>query len=291
MRGFRQQWNVEAGSRADLEARGLLGTRGHAAPSRARAPYPAGATCSSRRSRPTGGPSATSPREAIRLRVRSGGWAFVMRFQRGTLARFHGHGVDDRAADRPLALSRSRAGAGVFERDRVRVETDDGEVVAERDEPARRLPAGCATTSGGTTSTCSTSPATRSGTTCRHPFMFTRPGFELDELRPWDENGERWRRLHVRFPRRHPYALARAGLLLRRARARCGVSTTPPRCSGRGRRQPTIAGTTRTSPASSFPRDAGRCRASRNRAGRAGRSTSSPLRFSDVTLDRLASQR
>ena len=28
MRGFQQQWNVEAGSRADLEARGLLGTPG-----------------------------------------------------------------------------------------------------------------------------------------------------------------------------------------------------------------------------------------------------------------------
>jgi hypothetical protein len=28
MRGFQQHWNVEAGSRADLEARGLLGTPG-----------------------------------------------------------------------------------------------------------------------------------------------------------------------------------------------------------------------------------------------------------------------
>ena len=28
MRGFQQQWNVDAGSRADLEARGLLGTPG-----------------------------------------------------------------------------------------------------------------------------------------------------------------------------------------------------------------------------------------------------------------------
>jgi hypothetical protein len=28
MRGFQQQWNIEAGSRADLEARGLLGSPG-----------------------------------------------------------------------------------------------------------------------------------------------------------------------------------------------------------------------------------------------------------------------
>jgi hypothetical protein len=33
MRGFQQQWNVEAGSRADLEARGLLGEPGAGAQS------------------------------------------------------------------------------------------------------------------------------------------------------------------------------------------------------------------------------------------------------------------
>jgi presenilin-like A22 family membrane protease len=32
MRGFQQQWSVEAGSRADLEARGLLGEPGDARP-------------------------------------------------------------------------------------------------------------------------------------------------------------------------------------------------------------------------------------------------------------------
>jgi hypothetical protein len=32
------------------------------------------------------------------------------------------------------------------------------------------------------------------------PFMFTRPGFELEELDPWEEGGEMWRRLRVAFP-------------------------------------------------------------------------------------------
>jgi hypothetical protein len=32
------------------------------------------------------------------------------------------------------------------------------------------------------------------------PFMFTRPGFELEEIEPWHENGETWRRLRVAFP-------------------------------------------------------------------------------------------
>jgi hypothetical protein len=32
------------------------------------------------------------------------------------------------------------------------------------------------------------------------PFMFTRPGFELEEIEPWHEGGETWRRLRVEFP-------------------------------------------------------------------------------------------
>jgi hypothetical protein len=32
------------------------------------------------------------------------------------------------------------------------------------------------------------------------PFMFTRPGFELEEIEPWHENGQTWRRLRVTFP-------------------------------------------------------------------------------------------
>jgi hypothetical protein len=34
------------------------------------------------------------------------------------------------------------------------------------------------------------------------PFVFLREGYELRELAPWDERGERWRRLAVRFPER-----------------------------------------------------------------------------------------
>lgn len=32
------------------------------------------------------------------------------------------------------------------------------------------------------------------------PFMFVRPGFGVEEIEPWEENGERWRRLRVIFP-------------------------------------------------------------------------------------------
>jgi hypothetical protein len=32
------------------------------------------------------------------------------------------------------------------------------------------------------------------------PYLFTLPGVETAELEPWNENRERWRRLHVTFP-------------------------------------------------------------------------------------------
>jgi hypothetical protein len=32
------------------------------------------------------------------------------------------------------------------------------------------------------------------------PFMFTLPGFATEEIEPWNENGETWRRLQVSFP-------------------------------------------------------------------------------------------
>jgi hypothetical protein len=32
------------------------------------------------------------------------------------------------------------------------------------------------------------------------PFLYTYPGFECEEIEPWQENGERWRRLKVTFP-------------------------------------------------------------------------------------------
>ena len=32
------------------------------------------------------------------------------------------------------------------------------------------------------------------------PFLYTYPGFESEEIEPWDEDGERWRRLRVTFP-------------------------------------------------------------------------------------------
>jgi hypothetical protein len=134
----------------------------------------------------------------ISVRVRSSGWAFVMRFQRGALADFTGtvSTSEPRTVISPYPKPRQR---GIFERDAVRIESDSGAVVAERENPRAAFRG------------------------LRHaiwwddldllhfagyalwnyvsaPFMFVRPGFETEELEPWKENGETWRRLRVAFP-------------------------------------------------------------------------------------------
>jgi len=139
--------------------------------------------------------------EAIRevsLRIRSGGFAFVMRRQRRTIPPFEVR-IATREPHAVLSPYLRPGRRGVFERDRVRIETDDGAPVAERVNPRDAFGS------------------------LRHnfrwddldllhfagyalwnyvaaPFMFTRPGFELTEREPWEEQGQRWRRLRVLFP-------------------------------------------------------------------------------------------
>jgi hypothetical protein len=54
------------------------------------------------------------------------------------------------------------------------------------------------------------------------PFLFRRPGFEVEEIGPWQEDGEEWQRLKVLFPadiashsREQVFYFDRGGLLRR----------------------------------------------------------------------------
>jgi hypothetical protein len=156
----------------------------------------------------------------VLLRIRSGGFALVMRRQRPSLPEFDVRVAtsEPHAVFSPFPKPGRR---GVFERDRVRIESDDGVPLAERENPRAAFGS------------------------LRHnfrwddldllyfagyalwnyvsaPFMFTRPGFELEERDPWEEMGERWRRLRVLFPddipthsREQDFYFDEAGLLRR----------------------------------------------------------------------------
>jgi hypothetical protein len=148
------------------------------------------------------GAAAYDEAAEITVHVRCGGMAFPMRFQRGKLRDFTGT-VSTREPHAVLSPYPAPGQRGVFERGSVRIESDGGEVLSARDDPR---------------------PAFKS---LRHnvwwddldllyfagyalwgymnaPFMFRRPGFELEEASPWREDGEIWRGLRVRFPAEVP---------------------------------------------------------------------------------------
>ncbi|MFF7469069.1 hypothetical protein [Streptomyces sp. NPDC008092] len=88
---------------------------------------------------------------------------------------------------------------GLFTPDRVAVERPDGEVVAERNAP-RAAFAG----QGPDTPWDRLHALYFAGYALWNyltaPYLLTRPGVVVEELEPWREADEDWRRLHVTFP-------------------------------------------------------------------------------------------
>jgi hypothetical protein len=143
------------------------------------------------------GPDAFDSASELVADCAVGGVAFAMRFKRGAMSRFEGR-VSTREPRSVLAPYPKPGQRGVFEGDRVWIETEDGEPVAERRDPRSAF--------GGRRNLWwddldllyfSCYALWNYMTT---PFLFRRPGFEFEEVEPWQEDGERWRRLHVRFP-------------------------------------------------------------------------------------------
>ena len=148
------------------------------------------------------GADALDAASEIRVDMSVTGWAFAMRFKRGALAHVQGSVIPGapHSALSPYPRSGMR---GVFDHDSVRIERDDGTVVEQRADARHAIKglrrnlwwddldllyfAGYALWNYMTT-----------------PYLLQRPGFELEEREPWEENGERWRRLHVRFPAEIP---------------------------------------------------------------------------------------
>ena len=128
----------------------------------------------------------------------SGGLAFAAKFQGRTLSKRLARVSTDlqRTVLTPYPGPGRR---GVFERGAVRIETDGGRLLAQRLDPRsdlhslrRRLWWDKLDLLYFTGSALWNYMAT--------PFIFATPGFELQELEPWEEGGEVWRRLAVTFP-------------------------------------------------------------------------------------------
>jgi len=134
----------------------------------------------------------------IEARIRCGGAALPLRFKFGTFKSYRAliSTAEPNIVFFPFAGKGKR---GIFSGNTVRIESESGRVLAER------------------------SNAKAAFKTFRHkfywdhldalyfggyaiwnyftvPFLFLQEGFEIQEIGPWEENGQTWRRLRVFFP-------------------------------------------------------------------------------------------
>lgn len=87
----------------------------------------------------------------------------------------------------------------VYEPERTAIVTDDGGLIEERQRPREAFEGHVVMTPWDAQNLIYFS-GYAMWTYLTTPFLFRLPGFEVEEVEPWDENGETWRRLKVTFP-------------------------------------------------------------------------------------------
>jgi hypothetical protein len=102
----------------------------------------------------------------------------------------------ERLSITPFAVPNHRA---VFVPDRLSLETLDGNVVEVRDNPEAAF-AGQVRETTWDKFHVAYFVGEALWTYLTSPFLYTYPGFVTEEIEPWHENGEEWRRLQVTFP-------------------------------------------------------------------------------------------
>lgn len=135
----------------------------------------------------------------VRARVSSGGLAFASKLQ-GSAVRDVEASVST-SSQHVTFKPYPRAGQrGVLEADgTVRIETDAGELVEARENP-RGAFADLRHKLWWDRMDILYFATYAIWTYISTPFVLARVGYELAELDPWEEEGERWQRLAVRFP-------------------------------------------------------------------------------------------
>src|SRR3954447_20355410 len=134
----------------------------------------------------------------VSARLIQGGALWALKGQKGVLdgvvvtASLH----EERVSHRPFGAPDRHS---VFTPDRVAIETDDGTVIEGLDRPRASF-AGHTLETPWNTLQLAYFVGTAMWTYLTQPFTFALPGFESGELEPWDEAGQRWRRLRVTWP-------------------------------------------------------------------------------------------
>jgi hypothetical protein len=135
--------------------------------------------------------------ERLAADLHVGGVALPMRFQRGKLSNYTGEvwTREPRAVLTPFPGTNRR---GVLERDRVRIESLDGEVLSERAN-ARAAFGGRRNLWWDDLDLLYFAGYALWGYMVA-PFALAQPAYEIDDEEPWQENGETWEGIRVTFP-------------------------------------------------------------------------------------------
>jgi hypothetical protein len=140
-------------------------------------------------------------RELSRLRVRfsAGGLLFVSKWKRHALHDIDGLIDLSRPPTAVLSPYPGPGQRGVFEPDRVWVESENGTILKERRNPRESFRGLRRVLWWDRLDVLYFAGYALWNYLCA-PFIFAEPGFVAEEIEPWDEENERWRRLRVTFP-------------------------------------------------------------------------------------------
>ncbi len=134
----------------------------------------------------------------VKIRVRTGGIALPLRFKPAPFKSCAVR-VSTSVPKAAIAPYPRKGHQGIFENDTVAIVGPDGAVVKERRDP-RAAFTGFRRKIFWDDLDALYFGAYAFWNYLNLPFLLSGPGFELREMEPWDEDGERWRRLHVVFP-------------------------------------------------------------------------------------------
>jgi hypothetical protein len=134
----------------------------------------------------------------FRARVNVGGATWALKGQAGALADVHVTAAlhDQHVEFAPFKLAGQHS---IYEPARTAIETDDGRVVDSRSNP-RDAFAGHQLATPWDDEHLVYFSGYAMWTYLTTPFLLRLPGFETQEIEPWSEEGEQWRRLKVTFP-------------------------------------------------------------------------------------------
>ncbi len=138
----------------------------------------------------------------INVRTRLGGLLFLSRVKPFVLRRVE----FSLRTDKPNIILNSfpsRGYRGIFEIDSVRVESDDGSIIHERRDPRLNFNRFRTNFYWDILDAIYFVGYASWNYLCT-PFIFLLPGFEIEELEPWYESGEKCNRLKVIFPSDFP---------------------------------------------------------------------------------------